>query len=182
MKRIVTLTSLVALSLTMVAATADARRGGRGRGGGFGPGHRGDGFGPRIMGQLDLTAEQQQEIQAMRVQLEATITPIEAQLDTLRVEMRSLWRTQPVDREAVAAKQAAMDPLRAQIRQARMDFKANIINLLTAEQHATFVSLSQQGPQNSWGCGQGRGRGRGQGGGYGKGSGRGAGRGNGGQW
>lgn len=150
------------LMVTALAA-GDVLAKGRGRGGpGRGQGALG-GTGPGAG--LDLTAEQQQRLAKLRAEHSAQMAETRAALQVKRTELRALWLADSPDRQAILAKQAEMEPLRAKLRQARVDHRLVVHTLLTPEQRVRWADRPGRGRGMGPGCGQGgRGRGLGSGG------------------
>jgi Spy/CpxP family protein refolding chaperone len=119
-------------------------------------------MGPGFFAYLGLTAEQQQQVAALRSAMLEQTSDTRAQLEAKRSEMRALWTVDSPDRDAIVAKHAEMSELREALRIAHVDFKLAVYGLLTAEQRSKLAALP--GPGCGWGC---RGHGRGMGAGMG---------------
>jgi Spy/CpxP family protein refolding chaperone len=123
------LAGLVAL---LMAADASAGRG-RGRG------KRGAGM--RATAALELTAEQQVEIHKLRAQMIEDLAPAKAKLGQLRGELRALWQADQPSKKKIIAKQAEMNAYRDKIRARKIEFRIDVLNLLTPEQRAKMNEL-----------------------------------------
>jgi Spy/CpxP family protein refolding chaperone len=134
--------------LALVLATTPVWDGGpcdcHGRGGPGGPG-MGSGMDPGKLEALSLSAQQRQQVAALEAAQLQKVTPIRTQLGAKRSEMRVLWDAQSPDRKAILAKQAEMDALRKQLREFRVDFKLELLKVLTVEQKASLQAKDGAG-------------------------------------
>ena len=111
---VLVLTMAVVLSASLVLAGP----GGWGRGMGYGGGGPGMGMG---MGQGgypyagSLSPEQSQKIQALQESFLKEITPLQNQLFTSKMELRTLWSAANPDKEQIMAKQAEINALQQQL-------------------------------------------------------------------
>jgi Spy/CpxP family protein refolding chaperone len=141
---------------------------------GWGLGRTGGGcsclFGPQMAAALELTSDQQDQVDELYEDLCQDLEPLWQALDRKRVRLDRLLVTDPPDPGAIEALQAELDVLYRKIWERQDDYRADVLELLTPRQRARYQQLVQSG----WG---GRGRGRGGGWGYGRGRGRGWGRG-----
>jgi len=117
----------------------------------------------------NLTAQQQQQIQALRVATFDQVAPLRRDLMVKRGELRSLWAAPKPDRDAILKKQAEMDEIRQKIRKAHTEERLAMTKILTPEQRAAMPpggpGLGRGGRQGGMcgGLGGGRGMGRGRG-------------------
>jgi len=162
---------LMVVALLATAGMAMAQGWGRGMGygpgpcAGYGPGS-GMGYGP--MGSsgpaLNLTAEQNQKIQAMREGFFKETLPLKNEMQTKQLELRTLWAQTNPDQDKILAKQKEINALRAQLQEKRTQHQLEMRKVLTPEQQA---QIGPFGP----GFGPGAGRGMGMRGGFGPGRG-----------
>ena len=179
MKSKLLIAGTLVLAGVLLAPEAGARGRGRGLGGGAGHGD-GVGFGQHLAAELELSAEQRGQIDALRDGMCGEVTEVRTALREKRREMRALWTAEQPDEQAILAKHAEMDVFRQQLRTLRVRFRLAVIELLTPEQKAKFIDgfrRSGQGRGPGYGRGWGKGDGQGWGRGYGQGRGRGAGQG-----
>jgi len=162
---------LMVVALLATAGLAMAQGWGRGMGygpgpcAGYGPGS-GMGYGP--MGSsgpaLNLTAEQNQKIQAMRESFFKESLPLRNEMQIKQLELRTLWAQTNPDQEKILAKQKEINALRAQMQEKATKNRLEMRKVLTPEQQA---QLGAYGP----GFGPGSGPGMGMRGGFGPGRG-----------
>jgi len=162
---------LMGVALLATAGLAMAQGWGRGMGygpgpcAGYGPGS-GMGYGP--MGSsgpaLNLTAEQNQKIQAMRESFFKESLPLRNEMQIKQLELRTLWAQTNPDQEKILAKQKEINALRAQMQEKATKNRLEMRKVLTPEQQA---QLGAYGP----GFGPGSGPGMGMRGGFGPGRG-----------
>jgi len=154
--------SAVALAALLVSSAAYAQ-GGPGR---RGRGGHGMGHGPRVMQQLDLSEDQQAQIQQLRREAREESSAAREDLQQLRGELQQLWQADQPDASAILAKQGQMDALRSVVRARRTELRMDIQGILTAEQRARMAEVRAE--RRAGGGGEGRmgrrGRGRGHGG------------------
>ena len=154
-KRYTAIAALAGLVAFLMAADASA---GRGRG----KGKRG--LGKRAAAALDLTTEQKVEIQKLRAEMIEDLAPTKAKLGELREQMRKLWEADNPSKKKIMAKHAEMDTYRNKIRARKVQFRLDVLNLLTPDQRAKLKQLKAKRGKRAKRGGRG---GRGGGGGYG---------------
>lgn len=130
------LTIIGIATLTMVGLSSDVLAHGRGPGAG-GPG--------RGLAALDLTAEQREQIHQLREAAIRQSEPLRAPMAQKQDELRLLWRADPLDRNAIAQKQAEIDTLHIQQRAIWMDFRFQVHGLLTPEQRSRWAGWDGPG-------------------------------------
>jgi Spy/CpxP family protein refolding chaperone len=141
MKRILILTSLAVLVGALMLPAAFAR-GGHGPGGGHGfRGHRGPGFGPRLMKAIDATEEQTAAIKEARTRLRAASEPLHTQIKAKHDEMKALWQAEQLDRDALHANAASIGAIKQQLQALRIDFRADVLESLTLEQRTKLAEM-----------------------------------------
>jgi Spy/CpxP family protein refolding chaperone len=165
---------IVALMVVALLATAGmAMAQGWGRGMGYGPGP-GAGYGPGSgMGYgpkgswgpaLNLTAEQNQKIQAMREGFFKETLTLRNEMQTKQLELRTLWAQTNPDQEKILAKQKEVNSLKAQMQEKGTRHRLEMRKILTPEQQAQIGAF---GPGFGPGYGMRGGFGSGRGMGYG---------------
>jgi Spy/CpxP family protein refolding chaperone len=109
---------------------------------------------------LGLTPEQQQRVDKLQLNLLEKIAPAKAQIAIKRAELRLLWTAPEPDKKAILGKQLEMDSLRQKIREARVDFRLEVLKVLKPEQKTNFLMHTEHGMM---GMGKGMGMGMGMG-------------------
>ena len=129
----------VSCAFAMFPAVALARGpgGGPGNGCGMGMGQNG-----RMEERLNLTADQQKQVTALRQNLTKELEPIWARVDAKRVELQTLWGSDKPERATILAKQSEIDSLRENVRAAHVDFRLAVHRLLTSVQRKEFAATS----------------------------------------
>jgi Spy/CpxP family protein refolding chaperone len=165
---------IVALMVVALLATAGmAMAQGWGRGMGYGPGPgagygpgAGPGYGPQGSWgpALNLTAEQNQKIQAMRESFFKETLSLRNEMQIKKLELRTLWAQTNPDQDKILAKQKEINALRAQLQEKGTRHRLEMRKVLTPEQQAQIGAF---GP----GFGPGAGPGMGMRGGFGPGRG-----------
>jgi Spy/CpxP family protein refolding chaperone len=130
-----------------------------GGGQGFGPGGKG-GF---ALG--DLSKEQQEKVNALRIDLLKKQEATRSDLAKKRIEFMELNSKENPDESALQKKREEMWALQDQMRNERRSFQTSVRALLTPEQRAKLGGFGPGGncPMGFGGCGAGRGPGRGAG-------------------
>lgn len=142
MKRYLLIGGLVVMVGLLVSADVYAR--GKGRCGCMGS--RGPGVGPAAAANLDLDENQQKKLSELREEHARSIATIRDELDARRAELQELWSAERPDRGAILAKHAEMDLLRRKLREARVDHRLAVQDILTSDQRARLLKLLGQGP------------------------------------
>jgi Spy/CpxP family protein refolding chaperone len=164
------------LALALVATTADAR--GRGKMGD--KDGRFEGRSGRLLATLDLSAEQQAALKAVKEERRETKQALHEQMMRAHEELRALAERDDATVEEVEAIEARLDDLHRQMRTERRAFRLEAYELLTPEQKAQVPTAWRlaigpgpgMGPGKAW-KGKGKGwhsRGFGPGPGMGPGS------------
>jgi Spy/CpxP family protein refolding chaperone len=130
MHRKLTVIGLSALVLVMGAATTGLAQ----PKGPPGPGPGGPGMGPGMFRALQPTAQQRQKFVELKAGLIRKTANLRAELVIKRGELGLLWQADQPSRQAILAKQAEMDGLRAKLREAHVDLKLNLLKILTPQQ------------------------------------------------
>ena len=148
-----TVAALAGLVAFLMAADASA---GRGRGRGM------KGLGGRIARALDLTTDQKVEIQKLKAQMIEDLAPTKAKLGELRAEMHELWKADNPSKKKIMAKHAEMDKHRNKIRARKVEFRLDVLSVLTPDQRAKLKQLAaKRGERRGKRGGRGGGGGRG---------------------
>ena len=139
MKKTFVFGSCLALGLALVATVAIAW------GPGFGP-RFARGFGGPANGVPpipDLTAEQSAQIQALRDEFQKQIEPLQKELFTKRMEIRSLWSSANPDPAVVTAKQKEIWDLQSKLQEQATNLGLEIRKVLTPEQLAELPAFNR---------------------------------------
>ena len=165
MKKLISIAAILLL-VAVIAAPADAFRGGRGNG----PCCNWD-F-TNVPG-LNLTAEQKTKIADMRSAHLKDVKPLQDQMFSKKGDLRLLWQEKNPDQAKITAKQKEIRALRDQIEDKSTNHRWAIYKELTPEQQETLRAYGPAGRcmGGGFGPGAGGGRGPGQGGGPGYGPG-----------
>jgi Spy/CpxP family protein refolding chaperone len=141
---------LMVVALLAAAGVAMAQGWGRGMGYGYGPGPGygpgyGMGYGPRGSWgpALNLTAEQNQKIQALNESFFKETLPLRNEMQTKHLELRTLWAQTEPDQEKILAKQKEIDALKTQLQEKATKNRLEMRKVLTPEQQA---QLGAYGP------------------------------------
>ncbi|MHB9037198.1 MAG: Spy/CpxP family protein refolding chaperone [Armatimonadota bacterium] len=169
---------VVALALVLVigagVVSAQGPRGGKAGAPGMGMGMgMGMGFGPQLAKDLNLTPDQIKQVQKLHADFMASTQGTREQLKTKMQELGQLW-AQDGDANQLKAKFAEIDTLRADLRDAGIDFALQVRSILTDEQRTKVRQMMKNMPGFGAGlcgglgmgcgmCGQGQGMGPGAG-------------------
>jgi Spy/CpxP family protein refolding chaperone len=175
MKKMIVGLMVVALLTTAGMAMAQGWGRGMGYGPGYGPGAYGPcygsgggpGYGPQgSWGPgLNLTAEQNQKIQAMRESFFKETLPLRNEMQTKQLELKTLWAQTNPDQDKILAKQKEINALRAQLQEKGTRHRLEMRKVLTPEQQAQVGAFGPGfGPGAGMRGGFGPGRGMGPGG------------------
>ena len=113
----------VVTALALVAARPAAAQGWRGRCGG-----------QASFAGLDLTADQQQKLSALRGEVDRKMDPLRDEMSAKSDELRQLWRAPKPDKKAIETKQAQLDQVRKQMQEARTGYRLASLDVLTPAQ------------------------------------------------
>ncbi len=161
-----TMMALASLGVLLMVSSVYAGPGGMGFGGGMCPAGRGMGFGrgmDRWAAGLDLTAAQQKQVQALRIEFMKKQEDLRSQIAKKRIALMELASAGPVDEQTIEKKKQEIWALKDAARNERRAMGTKFRALLTPDQRQ---KLGPFGP----GMGMGRGRGclgRGSGQGFG---------------
>jgi Spy/CpxP family protein refolding chaperone len=127
--------------------------------------------GPAAPGGLDLTTDQLDKMDQLRIGHVKEVKPLEADLEVKEMELQALWRADKLDSKRIIAKVKEIAGVRTQLELSRVNQQLGVYNLLTPEQRqkaGRFLGRMMGG----MGRGQGRMMGRGKMRGMGRGMGR----------
>jgi Spy/CpxP family protein refolding chaperone len=150
--------SIVAAFLLVVASATWVMAGPGGKGYGEGCGW---GMGPSGLASLNLTAEQSENIRALRETCLKEITPVRSNLFTKRAELRLLWMQTQLDPDKIRATQKEIQGLIGQLQEKGTNCRLSFRNILTPEQISKLLAQGF-GKGDGFGCGKGKGFGSGR--------------------
>lgn len=155
--RVIAIVAVLALIAAASVVVAQGPRMGAGRGMAAGPGGpgmcgMGAGFGlaPRIAAELGLSDAQAAQLNQIQQDFAATTEALRTQLAAEGRKMSELWAAPQPDANAIKAQAAAMDALRADLRNIGIDFATARLNVLTPAQREKLQSTT-----NGFGMGRG---------------------------
>ena len=158
-----TIVGLMVVALLATAGLAMAQGWGRGMGYGPGAGY-GPGTGPKgaWANSLNLSAEQQQQMQALREKHWNDTATLREEMFNKQVELRNLWAEPTPDQEKILAKQREMNGLRERLQEKSIQHRLEMRKVLTPEQQAQIGAFGPGfGPGHGMRGGFGPGRGMG---------------------
>ena len=94
---------------------------------------------------LDLDELQRAELRALRAAMREETAPVREVMHELRQELKELWSQGWPDEDAIFEVGEDMDTLRSLLREARVDFRLSLMELLTFEQRALLDEDPRQG-------------------------------------
>ena len=165
MKHMIT-TSAIAVFLT-IFAVAGAEAGARKGDGRRGKGDRVE----RLQQKLSLTAEQRLAVEKLEQDMKAESEPLFKKTMELKKQIKNQWKAEKPDEAKIIALHNKMFELKKQLAELRVEFRVDVIELLTPEQRAEFAKMG--GPHHGKRDGKrgkkaGKGMGRSDGSGEGK--------------
>lgn len=150
MKKISILLGAV-LAVAIFSLNAEAYRGH----GGMGPGY-GYGFPERMSAALNLSAEQSEQIQSLRVAHLKEIQPLRNSLYAKSQELKLLWLEKTPDQEKIQAATREIRAIRDQITDKSIQHRLAVMKVLTPEQQAKLQSYGPgSGAAPGWRMGKG---------------------------
>lgn len=152
------MTTVAILAVVLMATTTWAYGPGGGRGWGRGPCYNAADVGGPVG--MNLTADQNEKIRALRVAHQKEVQPLQAAMFAKRGELRTLWLETTPNEEKILKVNRDIDAIKAQLNEKATKHRLQMLNVLTPEQKAQVQSR---------GSGFGRGRGLGPGAGAGAG-------------
>ncbi len=135
-----TIVAILVVTIFITAGWALAQGWGRGRDMAFGPCPRMN-FGPisgtsYLAGDLNLTQEQMQKVQALREAHWQEVAPLQNELRSKQLELRSLWMQPNPEQEKIAARQKEVNALREKIQEKATKHRLEMRQILTPDQQA----------------------------------------------
>lgn len=97
----------------------------------------------KLIQELDLTAEQAQEVREIQERSQAENEALYQQIPTLKQELQSLWASE-ADSQQIQQQQQQLQAIRQQIGQNRWEDLLEIRELLTPEQRSQMAELMAQ--------------------------------------
>ncbi len=151
-----TIVTILVITILTTAGLALAQGWGRGWDTAFGPCPRMN-YGPISAtnywaGDLNLTPEQMQKIQALREAHWQEVAPLQNELRNKQLELRSLWMQPSPEQEKIVAKQKEVNALREKIQEKAAKNRLEMRQILTPDQQAKL--------ETTYGFGAGPGFGR----------------------
>lgn len=144
------------LFVAMVISPALAQRGQGGRDTGYGEDFS------AVPG-LNLTAEQKNELEALRESYRRDASPLLEMLYEKKASLRSLWLERNPDQAKIGAAQHEIDVLRNRLREMDMHYRRSLGEVLTSEQRETLRAYGRPGRSDGSGPSRGGGYGPGMG-------------------
>lgn len=89
---------------------------------------------PAGFGGLDLTSDQLDKLDQLRMNHLREVMPLETDLEIKEMELEALWRADQLDSKKIVAKVKEIAGVRTQIELSRVDQRLGTYNLLTPEQ------------------------------------------------
>jgi len=106
----------------------------------------------------DMTPEQLEKVDAMRVAHMKTVMPIRTDIQVAEIELDALWRAEKLDAKKIVAKVNEIGGLRQKLELAMVNHRIDMYNLMTPDQQKAMRKMHMGG-----GRGMMRGKGKGQG-------------------
>jgi Spy/CpxP family protein refolding chaperone len=155
--------ALLIMAGVLVASNAWAFRGGPGNGPGCGMGP-GYGMGPGWAASLNLTEDQQAQIQAKQEVFRTDLDPLRDKLFSKKMELRNLWAASNPDQAKISAKQKEIQALQNKLQEKTTQFQLECREVLTPDQQEKLATnVGYRGGQGGRGYHGGRGGGPGGG-------------------
>lgn len=112
---------------------------------------------PRMAeGTPELTDDQLQQIQNLRIKHLKEVLPLETELKIKRLELQALWDEEKLDSKAIVAKVKEMNELRNKLELARVNHRLEIAQLLTPKQRRHMHHMFRMEMGHRMGIGKGR--------------------------
>lgn len=92
-----------------------------------------------MMGLPNLSDEQKEQIQALRIKHLKEVMPIETDIKIKELELAGLWQRDKLDTKAIVAKVKEIADLRTKLELANVNHKIEIYKILTPEQRKRFI-------------------------------------------
>ncbi len=107
----------------------------------MGPGMMHEMRGEMGLGMLDLSAEQQANMKALRTETEKQIIPIKADIDLKQIDLREAMAADNPNRDRIMRLTKDINDLKLKIQQLRIDQRLKIHSMLTPEQKEQMKSM-----------------------------------------
>jgi Spy/CpxP family protein refolding chaperone len=110
----------------------------------------------------DLTSEQMDKFDALRVAQMKTVLPIRTDIQVAEIELDALWRADKLDAKKIVAKVSEIGGLRQKLELAMVNHRIDMYNLMTPDQQKAMRKMHMgrgRGMMRGKGKGQGMGRG-----------------------
>lgn len=140
MKKIIFITLVAALMVSLVSFAAFAKENAPG------PGPRVGRGGPGMFKDLNLTIDQQQKILKIRQEFQKETMDLRFSIQNKRLELKNLWNTKPLNQAAIETKTKEIAGLRVQIANKAQVMMDKIKAVLTPEQLKTLQNNAQGRP------------------------------------
>ena len=127
---------------------------GKGPGGPFRSPH-----GAHMAKALNLSTEQQAKIEDLRKEMEQDIASLRAALEEKEKRLFELWNAASPNRVAILAADAEIAPLRQKIHQREIEFRLDVLGILTPAQRAEHQQMMKDRGDHGHGFGPGWGMG-----------------------
>ena len=108
----------------------------------------------------DVTPEQMEKCDAMRVAYMKTVLPIQTDIQVAEIELDALWRAEKLDAKKIVAKVSEIGGLRQKLELAMVNHRIDMYNLMTPDQRKAMRKMHMGGGRGMM-HGKGRGMGRG---------------------
>ena len=97
---------------------------------------------PGMMGMMpDMTPEQMDKVDAMRVAHMKTVMPIRTDIQVAEVELDALWRAEKLDAKKIVAKVNEIGGLRQKLELAMVNHRIDMYNLMTPDQQKAMRKM-----------------------------------------
>ncbi len=150
MKRLLILSSVLALAVVLVAPAALAR-GDKGHGMDLCAGK---------LATLKLSAVQEKKLAELKLAKKRKVAPARAELEIKHAELQVIWQAESPSRKDILAKKAEMEPIRRRIHEAKVDFRLGMLKILDAEQKKMVRHWFAKGRGHGYGKDHGKGKGK----------------------
>ena len=116
---------------------------------------------PGMMGMMadmpNMTPEQMEKCDALRVAHMKTVMPIRTDIQVAEIELDALWRAEKLDAKKIVAKVNEIGGLRQKLELAMVNHRIDMYNLMTPDQRKAMRKMHMGGGPGMMGKGMGRG-------------------------
>jgi Spy/CpxP family protein refolding chaperone len=88
----------------------------------------------QVQTELNLTAEQKEKLQSLRIDIAKEVLPLRNEMQIKALELRQLWMADELDDEAILAKSQEISALRDQMQEKMVHHRLDAAKVLTKEQ------------------------------------------------